>query len=797
MSLYPNAIEYNEAKLRIIGLHPIINGKCGCYLERTNGDDHVCAMPGKHPMDHGWQNKGYPDDFKFEVWEKICKCNGLGWALSEDHIVVDVDPRNGGLESLDKLQSDIGINLFEYCNAIVKTGGNGWHFYFKKDPLSSMGCKMPSKYVGIDIKQKGGFVVIAGSAHASGNEYEWHSAAKSDLENLSLLPESISEMLKRVQTIYSEAAKSAGTTDTDEIADMLSVLDPNMCHEDWVKIGMAIHSATGGSQSGLDTWEKWSSGFSRGKYDASLCSRKWHSFGKYVGSTVNIGTLIRMAEACAWVRPEDKSLLSDDALQAIKESWSKTEVSRVSIPSILDNLDIDIYNPPGVLGQINDFVYSRSKFDNKNLILACSLSIITNIVGRRYCVKGFEYLAPNMIILCVAGSSVGKQSIMNAEIELLTNAGFGAATYGGVRSEKGLLDSFEQNQYAMYAIDEFGQFFEKASGGGKKGGASHMDGVVRQFLSGSTSTNMVTDGSRRSDFVRLWQDKFNRAKKASEEGETKANIPLEKEKVIKAKWILENLSNSIKNPFLSLFGTATPMSMKSVFNAESSENGFLSRAMVFYESETNPLPRTDFEYSNSIPLGLSMALKSIAFKIDYCPFGRVDAYQQDIDILPIDSDAQIFLDRAQEYFYDLAEEQKDRGLESLPRRCIDNTIKICVAMGAGDGRITLTIARYAVKIVIMEVKTKIDLVMGAEDVGAKDESIKADGMRAKIKVACKGKGGLTIASIKNQFRGVDMKINMLQRVVDRMVEIGDLEIITSIDKRNNKELIKFKTLNAN
>ena len=62
-----------------------------------------------------------------------------------------------------------------------------------------------------------------------------------------------------------------------EIADMLSVIDPDCDHEKWVKIGMAIHDATNGT--GLDLWNEWSS---RGeKYPTfGQIEKRWHSFGK-------------------------------------------------------------------------------------------------------------------------------------------------------------------------------------------------------------------------------------------------------------------------------------------------------------------------------------------------------------------------------------------------------------------------------------------------------------------------------------------------------------------------------------
>ena len=69
--------------------------------------------------------------------------------------VVDVDPRNGG--------SNQGMN---FITPTVKTGGGGWHYYFKFD-----GSKKRIGGVGIDIQSEGSYV-IAPPSKTTG-VYEW------------------------------------------------------------------------------------------------------------------------------------------------------------------------------------------------------------------------------------------------------------------------------------------------------------------------------------------------------------------------------------------------------------------------------------------------------------------------------------------------------------------------------------------------------------------------------------------------------------------------------------------------
>lgn len=80
--------------------------------------------------------------------------------------VLDIDPRNGGLQTLKHVFPDEGIELPETLT--VKTGGGGYHYYFKtKTPIP---CSKP--FPGIDFKGVGGYVVGWNSIHESGKQYE-------------------------------------------------------------------------------------------------------------------------------------------------------------------------------------------------------------------------------------------------------------------------------------------------------------------------------------------------------------------------------------------------------------------------------------------------------------------------------------------------------------------------------------------------------------------------------------------------------------------------------------------------
>ena len=98
-------------------------------------------------------------------------------------VVVDVDPRQGGDESLRRLQQDEGLIA---PTVEAETGGGGRHLYFVHPgiPLQNRVGVAP----GIDLRGDGGCVVAPPSTHSSGRRYVWAPGCSPDERDLSPLP---------------------------------------------------------------------------------------------------------------------------------------------------------------------------------------------------------------------------------------------------------------------------------------------------------------------------------------------------------------------------------------------------------------------------------------------------------------------------------------------------------------------------------------------------------------------------------------------------------------------------------
>jgi hypothetical protein len=125
----------------------------------------------KRPMIEGWLDLATTDASIVRRWWDHFGNAMPAIALEATQLVVDIDPRNGGDATLERLLAehlDL-VPLFKSA-PMVKTASGGAHFYF------SVPADRPVKngrwLDGIDVKTKGGFVVAPGAVRADGQTYD-------------------------------------------------------------------------------------------------------------------------------------------------------------------------------------------------------------------------------------------------------------------------------------------------------------------------------------------------------------------------------------------------------------------------------------------------------------------------------------------------------------------------------------------------------------------------------------------------------------------------------------------------
>ena len=153
----------------------------------------VIPLHGKRPFFDRWYEAATRDRSILDKWWRQDTAANVGIVTGQKNnlFVLDIDPRNGGEDSLDDLLSKHG-QLPRTWAAV--TGSGGKHFYFRY-PAFRLG-NVVNLFPGIDIKSDGGQVVAAPSIHPdTGHPYFWDGSAEIWEEPLGEAPVWLVELL--------------------------------------------------------------------------------------------------------------------------------------------------------------------------------------------------------------------------------------------------------------------------------------------------------------------------------------------------------------------------------------------------------------------------------------------------------------------------------------------------------------------------------------------------------------------------------------------------------------------------
>ena len=166
------ALEYARLGWHIFPVHGVRDGHCTCGAWD-------CASAGKHPHVKGWlRPRDHRSRHDRSVVAAMASTQNIGAACGPSGLLVlDIDPRHGGDESLERLEG----RHRHFYGLKVRTGGGGWHLFFRKPDgamVKSRSNALGDGYPGIDVRADGGYVVLPPSLHASGKQYEWEAGGQ-------------------------------------------------------------------------------------------------------------------------------------------------------------------------------------------------------------------------------------------------------------------------------------------------------------------------------------------------------------------------------------------------------------------------------------------------------------------------------------------------------------------------------------------------------------------------------------------------------------------------------------------
>lgn len=158
------AHDYAQRGWRVLPLYHVVDTDTGPAC--TCKDGGACKNAGKHPNIKKWQDKASRSGADIEVWWSERPQSGVGIATGEQSGVfgLDVDPDNGGLETLAALEAKHGKLPYTYT---VRTGSGGKHLYFTW-PGFAVTNSAGKLGRGLDIRGNGGQLVAPPSQSGKG-----------------------------------------------------------------------------------------------------------------------------------------------------------------------------------------------------------------------------------------------------------------------------------------------------------------------------------------------------------------------------------------------------------------------------------------------------------------------------------------------------------------------------------------------------------------------------------------------------------------------------------------------------
>lgn len=260
-----------------------VGGRCLC------GDPN-CISPGKHPATKdGFKSATKDIERLKELWAGRKELNvGVATGGPSGVFVIDIDDAEG-----EQNLKDLG----DLPPTLTAKTGKGRHLYFKypnERVITKRGI-LPK----VDVRGDGGYVCGVGTNHYSGAVYEWVNP----LEEIAEAPQFILDMVlesKKAKHIpvplnIKKASLNLANDNEwteDKAYELLSFIDPDLGYDEWIAVGMAIHS----EGFPFSVWDNWSR--SGSKYDARGMESHWKSFGRRQG--VSFGTVVYMAKQGGW-----------------------------------------------------------------------------------------------------------------------------------------------------------------------------------------------------------------------------------------------------------------------------------------------------------------------------------------------------------------------------------------------------------------------------------------------------------------------------------------------------------------
>lgn len=236
---------------------------------------------------------------------------------------------------------------------------------------------------------------------------------------------------------------------------------------------------------------------------------------------------------------------------------------------------------------------------------------------------------------------------------------------------------------------------------------------------------------------------------------------------------------------MTILGFTTPVTFNELMGFEQATNGFMARAMIFNDLETNPKRKQGFRKRAMLP-AMESAIRNL-----YAP-GRYDPDDDRVEFtgekvsVPTTPEARKLLEQVYEYFHHEADNQKgNTGLEAIPRRGYELAAKVSLILALPDGVRTAEHVRWSFALAKRDVSQKIQLAYSTD----RDDS---GGLAARVMSLVTTDHGETLGTICNRLRSEPKK--SVEALLTKMVDRGMLRVAESKHPVNGTPIRRFYAL---
>ena len=663
--------------------------------------------------------------------------------------MVDVDINEGlgkhGDQALDELENLHG-RLPDTVES--KTGGGGRHIFFSLPKGVEIRSGVNVLGTHIDMRGKGGYVILEPSLHASGANYIWEGSSDPlEGKQLAQAPAWLLDKVSHTQRQESQPVFEMGDgtglqsmlpLDREILDSALEALDADD-RDTWRTVGMAIHAEDRGMD-GYRLWQSWS--LKSHKFDEKDQARVWNSFH---GSShpLSISTIYYRASKVGWINPLKKKE-PIDVLDPVAVEEPRPVIEAISGTGPGERYPQELFACPGILKDISDWANESAHKAQPHLSINAAMAAVSTVLGRRFRTSTGNW--PSLFYLNIAKSSAGKEQTKSIIETVLEEADDEDRISGsGYTSGGAVFSALLEQPCHVSVIDEIGRMME---------------------VSNSQSNN------QKFEAITYLMEVFGRCGGTMRpQNYSTMGMNAEQRK--------EVLSRRVYSPALTIMGMSTPDRMFNCLDSRLINDGFINRFLIIH----SPVGRNVGRFGEMIPPPLAIKDWAEAIKARAAGDGNLAQVTSGVaNQRPSPKTLKMSIDRVAQFqeFEGKVIRDTDRlekiGLAAVLGRTVEKAMRLSLvcqlAMDPGAAAISQEAAEYAIQYVDY-CDSELARIAQARIFDTEFGKLRSDILGA---VAKAGARGLTYRDLGRASRTyMQLRPREQKEVIESLINGGDIE----------------------